>query len=124
MQITHLLGGVLLLSSTALAALRHRPVAPSSLRLVATDRWTLDQLCRGIGVMLRVQPIPGRLTIDLTHLTHLDASSLTSLDYACKRWTKRGGHVTIEGCTRETAEALSRRWRDANPDQRPRPSAD
>jgi anti-anti-sigma regulatory factor len=80
----------------------------------------LDHLCRSAGPMLRSGFTAQRVAIDLTHIAHVDASSLASLEHACLRWANVGVRVTIEGCNRTVAEAIHRHGLRADVRRQPR----
>lgn len=103
------LPGLLFLCGVATAIFRARWVPQPEVRLVATDLWVLDQLCRATGTMLRSQAPPKRVAIDLTEIAYVDDSSMASLAYACTCWAEAGVRVTIEGCSRQVADAMGRR---------------
>lgn len=103
---------VVFLGSAVVAVLRAKRDATarrSTLRFAVSSLWMLDHLSRAAGAVLESGPEPDCVIIDLSAISFLDDTALTSLDYACAHWARAGVAVTFEGCQPCVAERIARR---------------
>jgi anti-anti-sigma regulatory factor len=106
MATSSLVAAVALLTLVFTALGRSRASAPQHLRFAPESTIVLEHVCRATRAMLRSGGIPLSVTLDLSSLPMLGASTLGPLEYACTQWRKAGTHVTLTGCGPEVASAL------------------
>jgi ABC-type transporter Mla MlaB component len=112
-SIVQAVGSVALLVGVVMVLVRSRQHTHVGIHIVAENVSRLEALCRAANGLLQSWPPPETVVIDLTEVEALDAVSVARLDQACRRWSRAGVTVSIEGCTRQVVAALARGGLDA-----------
>lgn len=89
--------------------IRTRSVAPAAIHLTPPNALVLEQMCRATHAMVGTGEPPEWVTVDLSALAAIDASTVGPLEYACATWAEAGAQVTLTGCRPAVVAALLRR---------------